>query len=49
MLKLSVGLTKKTGEADSPSCGASTNLEAELDPEPIDQPDLLQEHAGLRT
>jgi len=46
MLKLNVGLTKKTGEADPPSCDASTNLEADLDPDLINQPDRLREHAG---
>lgn len=45
-MKLNVGLTKETGEADSPLCEASTNLEAELDPDLISQPDRLQEHAN---
>ena len=49
MLKLNVGLSQKTGKTDSPPCNASTNLEVELDPDLINEPDLLQEHAGLRT
>ena len=44
MLKLNVGLSRKIGEADSSSCGASANLEVELDPNPINQPDRLREH-----
>ena len=38
MLKLNVGLSRKIGEADSSSCGASANLEVELDPDLINQP-----------
>jgi hypothetical protein len=45
MLKLSIGLTQGTGEADSPSCAASAILEVEVDPDLIDQPDRLREHA----
>ncbi|MHC4400176.1 MAG: hypothetical protein ACYTG0_10895 [Planctomycetota bacterium] len=45
MLKLSIGLTRETGEADSPSYSASAGLEVELDPEMIDRPDRLREHA----
>ena len=44
MLKLNVGLSRKIGEADSSSCGASANLEVELDPDLINQPDRLREH-----
>jgi hypothetical protein len=45
MSKLNVGSTKKTGEVDSPSCNASTDLEVELDPDLLKQPDSLPEHA----
>jgi hypothetical protein len=45
VLKLNVGLTKRTGNVDPPWCEASTNLEVELDPDLINQPDRLQEHA----
>jgi hypothetical protein len=45
MLNLIVGLTRTTGEAGSHSYAASAILEVELDPDLIDQPDRLQEHA----
>jgi hypothetical protein len=45
MLKLSIGLTRQTGEADSSSYATSANLRVELDPKLIDQPDRFREHA----
>ena len=39
MLKLNVGLAKKTGEVDPPLREAGTNLEMELDPHLRDTPD----------
>jgi hypothetical protein len=44
MLKLNVGLSRKIGEADSSSCGASANLEVELDPNLVNQAERPQEH-----
>ena len=45
MLKLRVSLNQMTGEADPQSRYVGTNLEVELDPELIDQPDRLADHA----
>ena len=45
MLKLNVGLSQKTSQADSSSCGTSVRVEVELDPDLINETDRLQEHA----
>ena len=45
MLKLNVALTQTTDEVDSPLCEAGASLGVQLDPELINQPDCLREHA----
>ena len=44
MLKLNVGLSRKIGEANYGSRGASVNLEVELESGLVTQPEQLQEH-----
>jgi hypothetical protein len=45
MLRLSIGLSRQSGEANSPPFAASANLEVELDSDLINRPDRLREHA----
>ena len=42
-LKLNVGLSRKVGEANYGSRGASVNLELELDPAVVDEPERLHD------
>jgi hypothetical protein len=43
MLKLNIGVSKKVGESNYGSRGASVNLELELDSALVEQPDRLKE------